>query len=92
MFKNLTRWLRKQTILSRQSRYLTQIPFAHLVPRIGDARLNLTIVGEHDKSFRVEVQPARRVDVPNANVLAQSRAPGRIRELAEHLKRLMQQN
>ena len=71
---------------------LAQITLAHLVPRFGDSRLQLTVVRQQHQPFRIKVQAPCRVDAGHRYEIGQRRSTLRIRELAEDLKWLVQQN
>ena len=75
---------------------LNQVGLPLLVIRVRNALLGFAILGEHQETFRVVVEPARRAKARCAEVVGECR-PGlfrlfSIRELAQHAKRFVEQN
>ena len=76
---------------SRRSGNLTEVMLAHLVLGISDASLQLTVIGQQHQPFGVVIKSARRIQPRNLDEIRQSRAPRSVRELAEDLERLVDQ-
>src|SRR5438093_1872809 len=69
---------------------LDQVDFGKLVPGVRDVVRQRTVRGEEQESFRVVVQPPRRIDVRDRDVARQRGTPRRIREAREHTIRFVE--
>lgn len=76
---------------SRRSGNLTEVVLTHLVLWISDAGLQLTVIGQQHQPFGVVIKSACRIHPRNLDEIRQSRAPRSVRELAEDLERLVDQ-
>lgn len=78
--------------ITRQTLDLGPIHLDQLVPGMGDSRLQDAIVGQHDKAFRVGIEPARRIDIRKRHVILQRHSTADRPKLGQYPVGLVEQD
>ena len=69
------------------------VGLGHFVPRVGDAGLQLAVVGEQQQSFAVQVQPPGDIDARQRDEAGQGGAAlGAVGELGQHAVGFVEQD
>ena len=80
-----------QFLLARDAFHLHPVGLGGLLSRLGEACLQLAVVGEQQEPFAVSIQPARGIDAGLFDVILEGLAARLVGELAEHHVRLVQE-
>ena len=80
-----------QFLLARDPFHLHPVGLGGLLPRLGEARLQLAIVGEQQQPLAVAIEPPCGIDAGLFDVILEGLAARLVGELAEHHVGLVQQ-
>ncbi|MNR33703.1 hypothetical protein D3C85_1513960 [compost metagenome] len=79
-------------LFTRLAFHLHPVGLGQLVLGVGDACLQLPIVGQQQQAFAVTVQPARRINSWHVDEVLQGRAPRLVAELGQDVERFVEQD
>ncbi len=80
-----------QFLLARHAFHLYPVGLGGLLPRLGEARLQLAVVGEQQEPLAVAIEPACGIDAGLGDVILEGLAARLVGELTEHHVGLVQQ-
>ncbi|CAJ1811646.1 hypothetical protein LMBIIBHN_01351 [Aeromonas salmonicida] len=80
-----------QFLFARYAFHLHPVSLGRLLSRLGEASLQLAVVGEQQEPLAVTVQPAGGIDAGLLDVILEGLAAGLVGELAEHHVGLVQE-
>ena len=80
-----------QLLLVRRAFDLHPVGLRQLVPGVGDARLQATVVGQQQQALAVAVQAPGRIHARHRDEVLEGRAPLLVVELGQYVERLVEQ-